>query len=321
MKKFLLFIIYLLIFIVFAEILSFRVGLIYVEKEFGIQEDIKYAYSLKKTFELKEFFSSYNYSTSIQYSRPPVGLNYKTSPITIFGCSFAYGQLLKINQTFGAKLSEQTKHPVYNVAIPGRGLSEMYFLSTDNNFYKKVPPSNSVIYIFIDDHYRRMLLPTFHTISIWQNYNYKYDKKNDKLIMTNYLPLNKIFSNSYFCKLINNYLTYKYINNPKNAEELTDLTLVYFIKTRENLEKRWNKKINFTVIIYEQNKQLYKNLLRKKLEQNGFIVIDTRDITKEDLNNQKYKAEEVDFGHPSEAAWDLLTPLIIKELNKKNVIL
>ena len=48
------------------------------------------------------------------------------------------------------------------------------------------------------------------------------------------------------------------------------------------------------------------------VKQNGFNVIKTSDITTEDLNTMTYKMED---DHPKASAWELLTPLIAKELN------
>ena len=84
------------------------------------------------------------------------------------------------------------------------------------------------------------------------------------------------------------------------------------IETRDKLEKHWNNKINFTVLLYDNIPIKNKKMLREKLEANNFTVIDTSDLTKEDLNSEKYLMQ--DNLHPTEAAWDLLTPKIIKTL-------
>ena len=247
--------------------------------------------------------------------RPIAGNEYRNSPITVFGCSFAYGQYLKNNQIFSYKLSKIVEHPVYNRAIPGKGLSNMYFQVLDEEFYKMVPPSDYIIYIMIDDHYRRALSVNFDPFEYWQVYNYKYDKKQDKLILTNYLPFNRILYNSYLYRLIKAFQINQYINNPKNAEELTDFVLVHFVKSREELEKHWNKKVTFIVILYEGVK--YSDLLREKLVQNGFVVVDVPSLTNENLDEPQYKMQ--DNWHPTEAAWDLLTPLIVENLEKKGI--
>lgn len=65
------------------------------------------------TYEQRNYFSVENrYKT--------VGSKNK-KPVVIFGCSFAYGEYLKDNQTFGYKLSKQTGRTVYNFAYSGWG--------------------------------------------------------------------------------------------------------------------------------------------------------------------------------------------------------
>ena len=55
--------------------------------------------------------------------------------------------------------------------------------------------------------------------------------------------------------------------------------------------------------------------LKKELEDNGFIVISTKDLTDVNLKIPKYTMQ--DNNHPTEEAWNLLTPLIIKKLGLK----
>ena len=54
-------------------------------------------------------------------------------------------------------------------------------------------------------------------------------------------------------------------------------------------------------------------ILKTKLEKNGFITITSKDLTNEDLTSEKYSFDN----HPTEAAWDLLTPLLVEKLNIK----
>ena len=76
---------------------------------------------------------------------------------------------------------------------------------------------------------------------------------------------------------------------------------------------KWNNKINFYVIFYEDIK--YSDMLQNKLKNNNFKVLKTSDLTNEDLDSPKYKMQ--DNGHPTEEAWNLLTPLILKNIDLK----
>ena len=260
--------------------------------------------------------SRYNFDLDNEYGesswngRKPDGLEYSNNtPILVLGCSFAFGQHLYKDQTFSYKLAHLLKRPVYNRALAGAGVQHMYYQTTNEDFYNDVPKTDTVIHIIINDHYRRMFGEMFKVTDPVLNLHYK--KKNNTLVMDNYnnFLLNFFkFSNTF--EIIRHKYQKFYIRNPKNAENLTDEMVLYFIKIRENLENRWNTKLNYTVVLYR--KILHADILEKKLKQNGFNVIKTSDITTEDLNTMKYKMED---DHPKESAWTLLTPIIIKTIN------
>ena len=56
-----------------------------------------------------------------------------------------------------------------------------------------------------------------------------------------------------------------------------------------------------------------------KLEKNGFVVITNEELTQENLHFFPSKYMQND-GHPNEDAWELLTPLFVRELKNKKVI-
>ena len=247
--------------------------------------------------------------------RLPEGLEFKSSPILIFGCSFAYGQWLEQSQTLGHKLSVILKRPVYNRAVGGQSLQEMYFQSESPVFYKQVPDAGSAIYVMIDDAYRRTYVNICEYMDTW--FLLHYDIKNGELVYQDYSnPVLNFLKSLYIAKLFNTTYYTKFIDNPKNAEKVTDDALLYFVKTRENLEKHFGHKVNFYVVIYDFVH--YHDILAKKLSENDFVVIETEKITSENLLDDKYVIEG--DGHPSETAWTLLTPLfaeIIQENEKE----
>lgn len=271
-------------------------------------------------------YDYYDGSDDIFKGRKPVGLEYckpgkECKPIIIFGCSFAHGQYLKYNQNFSYKLSQTLKRPVYNRGITGSGVQHMYYQvadEVDKSFYEQVPPSDTIFYVLIDDHYQRMTIFSDYD-TIQGNIHLRYTLKDGKLVKDNYnnILLN-IIKSSPTVKAINLKYLDNYIKNPKNAEKLTDLMLAYFVQTRNILENKWNKKINFIVIFYDNDKIDYKDILRRKLEENNFIVLDTAEMTDVDLNSEEYLMQ--DNLHPKEKAWDLLTPKIIDKLKHLNVL-
>lgn len=245
--------------------------------------------------------------------RKPDGLEYKTTPITIFGCSYAHGQYLNHKQTFSYKLAHMLKRPVYNRAVPAKGLAKMYYQSENEAFYRDVPKSDLVIYVMLDDHYRRMKSSYLDIQEVYMHVTYK--KVGDKLIINDYKnPIICFLHSTYIAKYINSKLVNHYINNPQNADKLTDEALLYFIETRKNLEEKWNTKVDF-VVIYYNHWLRYGDLLREKLEANGFKVINTNELTNENLFTNKYYSPTT--LHPTEDAWDLLTPKIVEKLGLK----
>lgn len=229
-------------------------------------------------------------------------------PYIIFGCSYAYGQSLNYNQTLSYKLSEILKIPVYNRAIAGGGLQVMYMQVNSDSFYKEVPDFNTCIYVFMEDHYRRMLGETFFINDDYFYPYYKYNKGNLVYYERNN-PIVNFFNSSCTIRLIQSKYHQYYLENPKNEDKITDFVLAYFIKTREKLESKSGHKIKFYVILYDWI--TYNETLKRKLGENNFIVIDTLDIAYNNnvsLSDEKYFSQVTK--HPTEAVWDLLTPHI-----------
>lgn len=267
---------------------------------------------------LKDFYSLEKFckdeETECTDLRNPILIG-EDKPITIFGGSFAFGHYLSLKQTFSYKLAEQLNRPVYNRAIAGLGINNMLYQINSLKFYRAVPSSDLVFYVMIEDHYRRSMIKAFHPIEYHENAHYKYNQKKDKMELTNFIPVIEQLEKLYLVKLFRNNFVQNYLRNTKNAEKITDDVLVRFIKAREKLEKKWGNKIDFVVVIYQEIS--YSKLLKEKLEKNGFYVVLTSELTNEDLNNEFYKQQ--DNGHPTEEAWNLLTPLIIQNLYEKGL--
>ena len=262
-------------------------------------------------FDLNNFYKG---KDNTYIGREPDGLEYKNKvPIIVFGCSYAYGLYLNNNQTFSYKLAHILKRPVYNRALPGAGIQQMYYQTKDNGcreFLKTIPYSDTVIYIMLDDHYKRMFKNYAFVSLPYMIHTYSY--KNGKFISNNNEFINFLKS-SYTVKHFNNLLINNFINNPKNSDKITDIAVKYFEITKNELEKQYGKKIKFYVILYDTLNFLYEDSLTKKLKSKGFIVISTKQLTDENLNMPQYMMK--DNFHPKEEAWDLLIPLIIKKLN------
>ena len=272
-----------------------------------------FGYKLKPYVNIACIDNFFNGESNLTSGRFPDGLEYKSKPIILFGCSFAFGAHLEKDQTFSHKLSEILKRPVYNRAVSGQSFQEMYYQIKQNIFYKQVPKSDTVIYIMMFDHYRRTYVYTTDILS--KSFLVHYDvKKPKRLVLEKYSnPITNLLKILYISKMINTKYYHHFVNSPKNSEKVTDDALLYFIKTRNLLEQRWNNKINFIVIFYGDN-ILYSDLLREKLENYDFKVLETKELTDVDLDTPEYKIEN--DGHPNEKAWNLLTPLIAEKISE-----
>lgn len=276
----------------------------------------KYTYDIMYPDYMTDLKNYYNGLNNMFYGRKPDGLEYgNKNPITIFGCSFAFGQYLNNNQTFSYKLAHKLKRPVHNRAISGGSFQHMYMQTIDKSFYEDIPQSDTVIYVMIGDHYRRTMLNYFDIL----DYHVlpHYTKIGNKLIEDNYNNKLSNFINSlYTVKALNHlYANFRTINKIFE-NKVTDDTVFYFTKSRRELRKHWKKNFRFIIILYEDWDIPYKELLIKKLEKNGFIVISTKELTDENLRDEKYEMQ--DNNHPTEAAWDLLVPKIIEKFDLQN---
>jgi len=263
---------------------------------------------------LSDLESYFNGRNNLFFGRTPDGLEYKNKvPIIVFGCSYAFGQHLDYNQTFSYKLAHILKRPVYNRAISGGSFQHMYMQSESDSMYKTINNTDTVIYIMISDHFRRSMLQYFDVLDLHLYPHYSI--KNNNLRHDNYKNIFiNFFKSLYITKHINHIYVEDYIYNQKNQDKIINNTVLYFIKTRQNLEQHYGKKLNFHIILYEDWDIMYSNILKQELENAGFSVISTKDLTTEDLKTEEYQMQ--DNHHPTEAAWDMLTPRIIEKLGK-----
>ncbi len=245
------------------------------------------------------------------WTRKPEGLNYTKKPIVIFGCSYAYGFGLDNEQTFSYKLSHLTKRPVYNRAVAGWGFQHMLNQVRQNKFYIDVPEPEYVIYIMINDHFRRLYVPSFMTECLLdETYNLRYERKDKKLIL-------KKEKNALLEFIHRLYITQKiehfYINNillkSDNYEQYFSFALQHLVESKNEMKKHW-KNTKYVVILYQTFP--HDNLFIEQLKKNGFIVISLKYDYNLNLHTPEYMSQDY---HPKEQAWDLLTKKISESLN------
>ncbi len=261
-------------------------------------------------FQLVDFNMFHNDKAG--WARKPVGLNYKKGSVVVFGGSYAFGFNLNSEQTFSYKLSHLSKRPVYNRACSGWGIQHMLNQVRQSDFYNDVPEPEYVIYIMINDHFRRLYVSTFMPSEMLLEYqNLRYAYKNGELVQ-------KKINNKFLEFIHKLYLFQKiehfYINNiilrKNNYKEYFDFALEHFIESRNEMQKHWNN-TKYVVLLY--NYFPNDELFIKQLKENGFTVVSLcHDYSLPNLSNPEYRQSNF---HPTEKAWDLITPQIIGTLN------
>ena len=256
----------------------------------------------------------FNYDAESRDFRKPEGLNFKKSPIILFGCSFTYGDGLNVEDTFSYKLSKKAKRPVYNYAMQGWGLQHMYYILNLDKFYKQQPEPSYVIYTLINDHYCRLHKYQFAPPNSYILLRYKYTDGKFKQIYPHFRPLWGLYSVNLIQNYINDKYTFSNINYEKNLNE-------YYLMLKESkkLLNQHYKNTKFVIFIYRDNndfKYMFtdNDKFMAKLHDDGFIVIDSAQLLPNiDLKSSAYIT--IDNCHPSGKAWDLIVPAIVKTLN------
>ncbi len=243
------------------------------------------------------------------WGRAPEGLQYTNKkPVVIFGCSYAYGYRLNDSQTLSYKLANYAKIPVYNRAWSGWGISHMLYQAKIEEIYRQIPEPEYVIYVFIEDHIRRLYLMAFSSWNILiDEQNLRYKEKDGKLVeIKNTNPLLRQIKRLYIVNKIHHRYVLKYIYDFKNKQKCNDFAIKHFVEAKEEMQKHW-KNTKYTVLFYNTQNEYLKN----KLEENGYTVINTSDLTDKNLSSPVYMSKDY---HPKEAAWDLLVPPLTKKL-------
>lgn len=255
----------------------------------------------------------FRYEFAKKYFRPVVKgkLAKIKRPLLFFGCSYTYGSTLKEDQTLPYKTSKLTGRTAYNRGFPGAGPQLMLLQLQDPNFFKEIPDAQYVIYTYIGAHLQRLYVynncisPTFD-----KKYeaNPRYEIKNGKLEKVK--PKFLLFYSSFTVRKIQDYLQEK---RSRDREKSFDLFLS-ILEESKKLIKTHYKNPKFVILLYKDSgKQTLEESKIKTLEKAGFIVIDAEKLVGHELTSSKYRAEDKE--HPSEKAWNEVTPKLIKKLN------
>lgn len=275
-------------------------------------------YTKNLNFSLSKLKEICNQSDFNFFRKNPANSNLNTKPaVLLFGCSFTYGTLLEDKQTLHYKLSKLTKRNVYNRSLQSCGIQHMYFFLSDKNFFNTITTTRTqyAIYVYIPSHLQRLTTHIFPN-SLGLNGNIlTYKLKNNDLI-TNNTP-SFLYRSFIFKELVkindkrNNTFTLE--NNYKKFILANEM----FLRSKKILEEKYPD-IKFVILKYsfENDNDVNYELpfMWDILEKEGFIILDTKDlIGRKFVLNSKDTVK--DGYHPSEYAWDLIIPPLIKKLN------
>ena len=237
--------------------------------------------------------------------RKPVGLNYKKRPIILMGCSYIYGLYLDGIHTPQYKLSELSKRPVYNFAYPGKGFQHSLFILQNKLFDTNIKNPEYVIFVMQYDFIRRMYSPVMFTDFVAYPV-YEINNFGKVTLKSTYYPPYKKFFTYYY---INNLIYFNFFDNDTRTHQRN--VFAYFRAIRKEIEKTYPD-IKFVILLYDDWNKFGFNF--RRLERDGFIVIQTRELTGVRLQTPEYRVSDTD-SHPTEKAWDIVIPALVKKLN------
>ena len=237
----------------------------------------------------------------------------KKQLITI-GCSFTYGDGIAENETLDYHLQKLTHRKTYNRGQSGEGPQNILLQIRTFDFFNNKPDLNPeyLIYTFISDHIRRMYVHNFSFGSRNIYDYYRYDGKN--FIQRDFKThISDYIRSSYLAQKIE-YEKFLLLS----ADEKFDLFKAYMLEIKKEFNKRYPD-AKFVIIIYNLDVGLFgafepfRTDRWSELEQEGIKIINFDTPEYAFLTEEEY-ISPLDHAHPSGKAWDVLTPVIVKEL-------
>lgn len=265
-------------------------------------------YSFPKRFDYSVFEERMKYRV-FKNEKP------KNRPVVTIGCSYTEGAGLEDNQTFAAKLNKLTGRTTYNRGVSGTGPQMVYRQLIDKDFKTDVPDAEYVIYTFIHHHLYRQFQTMFCPYS--SEINLQYTLKNGKLT-----EKSNPFWFMYWSFLLKTYFEYQ--TNVHYEQEFTKNLPMFSCFLKNSVEKMHELYPNskFVLVEFPQSDLCSDNYEEgmyeltpeniKMIEDLGIIYINASKLAGHRFCEKKYRLPDND--HPSEAAWDELTPKIVEKL-------
>ncbi len=242
--------------------------------------------------------------------RPVEYKNPDLKPIILFGCSYTEGFGLKENETFSHKLAQYTNRSVYNRGVSGTGIPFLYYQLNDDDVIKELPKNPQyIIFTLIPDHFPRLF--RYRNFVLTSNHSLRYKIQDNKLIED---KIKFPFLHSFFTSIvIEEYITNKNSSDPKKVK---DLTVKLFDESYKKIKENFPG-AKFVILYFEcplDEKNRYNELLKdiSKIS-DDIIILYINDKLPQLTEHEEYWLQ--DKSHPSSKAWDLIVPMISKELN------
>lgn len=234
--------------------------------------------------------------------------NPNKKPIILFGDSYVRGGGVSPEKTISYLLYKQTNRTIYNRAFWGWGIQHMLYQLQDENVRKVLPENPEyVIFVYEDSLMHRAINPVFVALAETKPY-LTYDMKDGKL--TQYKPLLPFLYKFYLFKSIKA----KLVDFDEEKEPI--ITKELFLESKKEIE-RYYPQAKFIILKYSQSDISVYNpnnqWIWEDLKKQGIQVVDTKDLTDENLNKPPYTQSEDDL-HPSDEAWRIIVPKFIKKV-------
>jgi hypothetical protein len=234
----------------------------------------------------------------------------KTS-IATMGCSFTEGDGIAEEETFAYKLQKETGRKTYNLGLSGHGIQHVLYLIQTYKLFnqsKKNEIPEYVIYIFIDDHLRRMYKSSFLDESFKnQTYfrigNHLY-RRTPEITFWDYIEM------SPFGGFIN-YSRFLIASDAKRFK----LFKLYIDTCNRELKKR-NPNTKFVILVYDNYNLVIPTERWREFENEGIKVLRFDGGKYDYLQMPEYRSS-IDHAHPSGRAWDDIVPVVIEQLQLK----
>ncbi len=282
----------------------------------------KYAFEINPIIHLES--NSENFNKFCGEERLKFGEEYSKNPILVLGCSYAYGQGLKLEQTFPYLLANITKRPIYNFSQCGSHiLANLQELENYSGAEKgeKINNAEYVIYVYMHDHINRYL----RVDDLYVNYKYLDDFQQNKFL--NYFMKIQLFRLLYYSFKINNIINGGGRDNIEMFIENSSQYLKKIMLSSYKKIKEIAPKAKFIIIIYDEkmpdengnlkikydSEVLNSHIWQEINNETDIEVIHTKDITGFVFDKDYKLKKDISDWHPNEKAWAVFTPKFAKK--------